>query len=91
MQLETFVAKSEEMGDFYVYFTDPVLKVEKFAVATTDLSTPYIAKSTRRKPKLEAGEVLMWNWTSNNFFKLPIFCIKKLVPLSSVLKNDGTN
>lgn len=91
MQLDTFMSKSQEMGDFYVYFTDPVLKTDKFAVATTDLSTKYIATSSRKKPKLLAGEVLMWNWLSNNYLKLPIFSIKKLVPLASVLKNDSTD
>jgi len=87
MQLETFNAKAQEMGDFYVYFVDPVTKVDKYAVATADLSTTYIKESRRKKPKTVDGEVLMWNWSSNNYLRVPCSSIKKLVPLASVLKN----
>lgn len=84
MDIKTFKAKAESMGDFYVYYKEE--DNTRFSVCTTDFSTPYVAKRVRNK-KTRKGEVLMWNWTSNRILRLPVSAVTRMTPLSAVLKN----
>jgi hypothetical protein len=93
MQLNVLTAKSQEMGDYYVYHLKDDGKTVSFFVGTSDLSTPYIQeqikKQTRGQPirGLPDTHVYMWSWTHNSLRQVELKSIKKLVPLSSVLKN----
>jgi hypothetical protein len=91
MKKEVFVSKAEEMGDFYVYFTDAEGN-KTFSVGTADLSTPYIARKLKTKQKRtpqasSLEEVQIWDWNRDRLVTLKFSAISKLVPLSTVLKN----
>lgn len=89
MLRSTFDKKAAEMGDFYVYYTRKDTNVITFAVATADLNNNYIRSKHKRTYPLSENEVLLWSWTGDNLLKLDLNQVKKLVPLSSVLKNGN--
>jgi hypothetical protein len=88
MKKDLFLKKAKEMGDFYVYYTWPGKAGTLFSVCTYDLNNKYITKQLRNRTVVHSDEdVLLWNWRFNNILVLPYKNIKKLVPLSTVLKN----
>ena len=73
-----------EYGDAVVDFTD---RRKESIVCTTDFDNKYIQsiKRTQRFPL--KGNILVFNWTDNEFAALPIKSIKNISPLSNVLGN----
>lgn len=99
MKLEEFNSKAESFGDFYVYYTKPGANYQLNLVGTTDFTPPYIAdivaKQVRSKTFKQAihdmdreKEVIVFSYNSNKLRILPLNRIKRLVPLSSILKNQ---
>ena len=99
MKAATFWDKAKEFGDFYIYFARPDTQEVTFAVATADLSTPYIRNNSRFKAAKRAVSkgvvpptsntcVDLWDWKSDKLICVELASIKKLVPLQSVLKNE---
>jgi|TARA_B110000908_G_scaffold22876_1_gene25948 hypothetical protein len=86
MLQSVFDKKAEQMGDFHVYYQKRDSSVITFAVCTADLDIPYIQERLRGM-KPGKGEVLLWNWRYNSPLRVPYEKIKKLTPLSAVLKN----
>lgn len=76
------------MNDFYMYYTRNGSST--FAVATIDVSNPYI-KSHKRAQNLRPynpdTHARVWDWKSDRFITVPLTSVRKLVPLSTVLKN----
>lgn len=87
MQKSVFDKKAEQMGDFHIYYQKRDSNVVTFAVCTADLSTPYIRDRVKRQPPAKEGEVLLWNWRYNSVLRIPYDRVKKLTPLSAVLRN----
>lgn len=101
MKLEDFKIKAELFGDFYVYYTKEGTNHQTYLVGTTDFSPPYIANIVGeqvRNPKikkamLEANKdgdrstVAIFSYSSNKLRFLPVSRIRRLVPLSAILKN----
>lgn len=88
MQKSVFDTKSRQMNDFYLYYTRNGRNT--FAVATTDVSSPYIKSHKRAQnlPKYNPNtHARVWDWKSDRFITVPLSDVKKLVPLSTVLKN----
>jgi len=81
------VALFRQFGDAVVEFTDGA----EPALCTTDFKNKYI-KSIRRTERFSLkGNILLFNWTDNEFQAIPVKRIKNLIPLSSILENkrDG--
>lgn len=90
MQKKVFDAKSAEMNDFYLYYTKPDGR-STFAVATVDVSSPYIKNHKRAKnlkPYNPSTHARVWDWKSDRFLEIPLSKVRKLVPLATVLKNE---
>lgn len=89
MQLSTFVAKAEIMGDFVLYYRKKE-NSNAMAVCTADLDNEYIqARLGRFKNRtLKEGEVLLWNWQFNSPLLVSVDKIKRMTPLGAVLKNN---
>jgi|TARA_B110000908_G_C9976042_1_gene323329 hypothetical protein len=87
MQKVLFDKKAEQMGDFHIYYQKRDSNVVTFAVCTIELDIPYIQERMRNMKPTD-GEVLLWNWRYNSPLRIPYDKIKKLTPLSAVLKND---
>lgn len=88
MQKSVFEKKAEQMGDFYVYYQKRDSNVVTFAICTAELDNNTYIQSRIRNAKPTEGEVLLWNWRYNSPLKIPYDKIKKLTPLSAILKND---
>ena len=102
MKLEEFLSKAEQFGDFYVYYTKEGTTHQTYLVGTTDLSPPYIANivgEQMRNPRVknaineankqgDRSNVAIFSYSSNKLRFLPVSRIRRLVPLSSVLKNS---
>ena len=86
MQKSVFLKKAEQMGDFYMYYQKPSTNVVTFGVCTMEVND-YISNRSRGT-KVADDEVLLWNWRYNSPLKVKYASIKKLTPLSAVLKND---
>ena len=86
MLREEFEKKATKMGDFYLYYTREGDTRQTYLVGTTNFTTPYVAERIKNLT-LKEDEVLVWSWNSNKARKLDLKRIKKLVPLSTVLKN----
>jgi len=94
MKPQIFSSKAEEFGDFYVFYPRPDTAEITFAVATSDLSTPYIKTHKRFKSvktPVAEGFVRLWDWKSDRLLDIEVSTIKKVVPLQSVLQNDRLN
>lgn len=76
-----------EFGDAVVEFTNKTPP----ALCTTDFNNKYIKKIKRKKIFPLKGNILVFNWTENEFQAIPTKYIKKLTPLNSILgnKKDG--
>lgn len=91
MKKATFDKKAHEMGDFYMYYSNEDGKVV-FAVGTTDMSTPHIKNHRRMKNLPEYNpftHVRIWNWKADRPLTVALECVKKLVPLGTVLRNNN--
>lgn len=90
MQKSVFEIKSQSMSDFYMYYTREGRNT--FAVATIDLSNPYI-KNHKKAHSLQSynpkTHTRVFDWKSDRFITVPLSSIRKLVPLATVLKNDN--
>ena len=90
MKKADFDAKAQEMGDFYMYYQKEGRTV--YSVCTADLSTPYIKTHKRMKRKQAHNpftEVAVWSWQADRLITVNLEDVRRLVPLSSILKNHG--
>lgn len=83
---EVFLKKANQMGDFYIYFrkaTGPLA----YGVCTHEITEDFMKLRTKHI-KVKQGEVLLWNWRYHSPLIIPYESIKKMTPLSAVLKNN---
>lgn len=73
-----------EYGDAVVDFVD---RRKDSIVCTTDFDNKYIRNIRRTNRFPLKGNILVFNWTDNEFAALPIKLIRSITPLSTVLGN----
>jgi len=79
----------QEYGDAIIDFVGHVHKPS--IVVTADFKNKYIQSIRRTQRFTLKGNILVFDWTNNQFIAIPIKEIKSISPLSTVLgnKRDG--
>ncbi len=77
-----------EYGDAIITYKSENSKKLKYNVCTLDFSTPYIQKKVNRAKESE-GTLLLFCWDTDSYRLLKPSNVKSVVPLSSILKNEG--
>ena len=77
-----------EYGDAIITYRSEKSRKLKYNVCTLDFSTPYIQKKKNRA-KETADTLLFFCWDTDSYRLLRPANVSSVVPLSSVLKNEG--
>ena len=77
-----------EYGDAIITYRSEQSRKLKYNVCTLDFSTPYIQKKKNRA-KETADTLLFFCWDTDSYRLLRPANVSSVVPLSSVLKNEG--
>ena len=87
--------KKQELADLVTEYGDAIITYRseqsrklKYNVCTLDFSTPYIQKKKNRA-KETAETILLFCWDTDSYRLLRPANVSSVVPLSSVLKNEG--
>ena len=78
----------EEYGDAIITYRSEQSRKLKYNVCTLDFSTPYIQKKKNRAKETE-DTLLLFCWDTDSYRLLRPANVSSVVPLSSVLKNEG--
>jgi len=78
----------EEYGDAIITYRSEKSRKLKYNVCTLDFSTPYIQKKKNRAKETE-DTLLFFCWDTDSYRLLRPANVSSVVPLSSVLKNEG--
>ena len=78
----------EEYGDAIITYRSEQSRKLKYNVCTLDFSTPYIQKKKNRAKESEET-LLFFCWDTDSYRLLRPANVSSVVPLSSVLKNEG--
>ena len=77
-----------EYGDAIITYRSEKSRKLKYNVCTLDFSTPYIQKKKNRAKETE-DTLLFFCWDTDSYRLLRHSNVSSVVPLSSVLKNEG--
>jgi len=77
-----------EYGDAIITYRSEKSRKLKYNVCTLDFSTPYIQKKKNRAKETEYT-LLFFCWDTDSYRLLRPSNVSSVVPLSSVLKNEG--
>ena len=77
-----------EYGDAIITYRSEQSRKLKYNVCTLDFSTPYIQKKKNRA-KETASTLLLFCWDTDSYRLLRPENVSSVVPLSSILKNEG--
>ena len=77
-----------EYGDAIITYRSEQSRKLKYNVCTLDFSTPYIQKKKNRA-KETTDTLLFFCWDTDSYRLLRPANVSSVVPLSSVLKNEG--
>ena len=77
-----------EYGDAIITYRSEKSRKLKYNVCTLDFSTPYIQKKKNRAKETEET-LLFFCWDTDSYRLLRPANVSSVVPLSSVLKNEG--
>jgi hypothetical protein len=87
--------KKQELADLVTEYGDAIITYRseqsrklKYNVCTLDFSTPYIQKKKNRAKESE-DTLLFFCWDTDSYRLLRPANVSSVVPLSSVLKNEG--
>lgn len=88
MDKKAFLEKADEYGDFLVEYITKNSKKRKYSVCTADLSTKYICDKIGDgvKHPTPDNKVLVFCWDIDALKILDTTTVKKMTPLSKVLK-----
>ena len=78
----------QEYGDAIITYRSEKSRKLKYNVCTLDFSTPYIQKKKNRARETE-DTLLFFCWDTDSYRLLRPANVSSVVPLSSVLKNEG--
>jgi hypothetical protein len=77
-----------EYGDAIITYRSEQSRKLKYNVCTLDFSTPYIQKKKNRA-KETTDTLLFFCWDTDSYRLLRPANVSSVVPLSSILKNEG--
>ena len=77
-----------EYGDAIITYRSEQSRKLKYNVCTLDFSTPYIQKKKNRAKETEET-LLFFCWDTDSYRLLRPANVSSVVPLSSILKNEG--
>jgi hypothetical protein len=77
-----------EYGDAIITYRSEKSRKLKYNVCTLDFSTPYIQKKKNRAKETE-DTLLFFCWDTDSYRLLRPSNVSSVVPLSSILKNEG--
>lgn len=77
-----------EYGDAIITYRSEQSRKLKYNVCTLDFSTPYIQKKKNRAKETK-DTLLFFCWDTDSYRLLRPANVQSVVPLSSVLKNEG--
>ena len=77
-----------EYGDAIITYRSEKSRKLKYNVCTLDFSTPYIQKKKNRSKETD-DTLLFFCWDTDSYRLLRPSNVSSVVPLSSVLKNEG--
>ena len=77
-----------EYGDAIITYRSEKSRKLKYNVCTLEFSTPYIQKKKNRAKETE-DTLLFFCWDTDSYRLLRPANVSSVVPLSSVLKNEG--
>ena len=77
-----------EYGDAIITYRSEKSRKLKYNVCTLDFSTPYIQKKKNRAKETN-DTLLFFCWDTDSYRLLRPSNVSSVVPLSSVLKNEG--
>ncbi len=77
-----------DYGDAIITYRSAHSKKLKYNVCTLDFTTPYIQKKKNRTKETE-DTLLFFCWDTDSYRLLRPANVSSVVPLSSVLKNEG--
>jgi len=77
-----------EYGDAIITYRSEKSRKLKYNVCTLDFSTPYIQKKKNRAKETD-DTLLFFCWDTDSYRLLRPANVSSVVPLSSVLKNEG--
>ncbi len=87
--------KKQELADLVTEYGDAIITYRseksrklKYNVCTLDFSTPYI-QNKKNRAKESADTLLFFCWDTDSYRLLRPANVSSVVPLSSVLKNEG--
>ena len=88
MKKQELINLVHEYGDAIITYRSEQSRKLKYNVCTLDFSTPYIQKKKNRA-KETASTLLLFCWDTDSYRLLRPANVSSVVPLSSVLKNEG--
>jgi hypothetical protein len=88
MRKQELINLVTEYGDAIITYKSENSKRLKYNVCTLDFSTPYIQKKANRAEQSE-GTLLLFCWDTDSYRLLKPSNVKSVLPLSSILKNEG--
>ena len=88
MKKEELAALVTEYGDAIITYRSEQSKKLKYNVCTLDFSTPYI-KQKKNRAKETDDTLLLFCWDTDSYRLLKSANVTSVVPLSSILKNEG--
>lgn len=88
MKKEELAELVNEYGDAIITYRSENSKKLKYNVCTTDFSTPYIQDKKNRAKETE-DTLLLFCWDTDSYRLLNPENVTSVVPLSSVLQNEG--
>lgn len=77
-----------EYGDAIITYRSEKSRKLKYNVCTLDFSTPYIQKKKNRAKETK-DTLLFFCWDTDSYRLLRPANVSSVVPLSSILKNEG--
>lgn len=89
MKKEELAQLVNEYGDAIITFRSENSNKLKYNVCTLDFSTPYIQQKKNRAKESDET-LLLFCWDTDSFRLLKPKNVTSVVPLSSVLKNEGS-
>ena len=78
----------QDYGDAIITYRSEKSRKLKYNVCTLDFSTPYIQKKKNRAKETD-DTLLFFCWDTDSYRLLRPSNVSSVVPLSSVLKNEG--
>ena len=88
MKKQELVNLVQEYGDAIITYRSEQSRKLKYNVCTLDFSTPYI-KTKKNRAKETENTLLFFCWDTDSYRLLRPANVSSVVPLSSILKNEG--